>query len=145
MIVLLIPIVALLVFRGLGAAGVTLWATWAASARWAIATMLVFTGAAHFTRIKLDMARMIPPWVPQRLAMVYFTGLCELAGAVGLVVPRLQRLAGFMLVIFFIAVLPANIYAAQAHIPIAGKPATPLWIRVPLQILLIVATWWATR
>ncbi len=145
MIVLLIPIVGLLVFRGLDAAGMTLWATWAASTRWAIAAMLVFTGIAHFTRIKLDMARMIPPWVPYPLAMIYFTGLCELAGAVGLVVPRLQRLTGFMLVIFFIAILPANIYAAQAHIPIAGRPATPLWIRVPLQVLLIVVTWWATQ
>jgi uncharacterized membrane protein len=145
MIVLLVPVIALLVFRGLGAAGVTPWGTWAASTRYALAVTLLFTGVAHFTRIKEDMVRMMPPWAPWPLAMVYFTGLCELAGAIGLIVPSLQRAAGVALVIFFIAILPANIHAAQAHIPLAGRPATPLWIRVPLQVVLIVVTWWASR
>jgi uncharacterized membrane protein len=145
MIVLLIPVIALLVFRGLGAAGVTLWGTWAASTRYALAVTLLFTGVAHFMRIKEDMVRMTPPWVPWPPAMVYFTGLCEVAGAIGLIVPSLQRAAGVALVIFFIAILPANIHAVQAHIPVAGRPATPLWIRVPLQVVLIVVTWWASR
>jgi uncharacterized membrane protein len=145
MIVLLVPVIALLVFRGLGAAGVTLWGTWAASTRYALAVMLLFTGVAHFTRIREDMMRMMPPWVPRPLEMVYFTGLCELAGAIGLIVPSVQRVAGVALAIFFIAILPANIHAAQAHIPVAGRPATPLWIRVPLQVVLIVVTWWASR
>jgi uncharacterized membrane protein len=69
--------------------------------------------------------------------MVFFTGLCELAGAIGLVIPMTRRAAGIALIFFFIAVLPANIHAARAGITLRGRPATPLWLRIPMQVLFI--------
>jgi uncharacterized membrane protein len=77
--------------------------------------------------------------------MVFFTGLCEIAGAIGLVIPATRLAAGIALILFFIAVLPANIRAARANVTLRGRPATALWLRVPMQILFIGLAWWSTR
>ena len=143
MVVLLILIVAILIFRGLGFAGVHSLASWGAASRDGLAVMLLFTGITHFTPMKEDFIRMMPSWVPNPRAMVFFTGLCEIAGAIGLVFPALQRAAAIALIVFFIAVLPANIHAARAEVKLRGRPATPLWLRIPMQILFIAIAVWA--
>jgi uncharacterized membrane protein len=145
MLVLVILIAAILLFRGLGFAGAPSFASWSADVRDGLAVMLLFTGSSHFTPMKEDFVRMTPPWIPRPRAMVFFTGLCELVGAIGLVIPETRRAAGIALILFFIAVLPANIYAALAKVTLRGRPATPLWLRVPMQILFIVLAWWSTQ
>jgi hypothetical protein len=102
MLVLAVLIVALLVFRTLGFVGVSALASWHASARDALAVMLFFTGSGHFTPMRRDFIRMTPPWVPWPSATVYFTGICEIAGAVGMLLPGLYRAAGICLIIFFL-------------------------------------------
>jgi uncharacterized membrane protein len=145
MLVLVILVASILVFRGLGFAGAPAFASWSADVRDGLAVMLLFTSSAHFTPMKEDLIRMTPRWVPWPRAMVFFTGLCEMAGAIGLVIPTTRRAAGIALILFFIAVLPANIHAARAGITLRGRPATPLWLRLPMQILFIVLAWWSTR
>jgi len=145
MLVLLILVASILIFRALGFAGVSALASWAAAVRDGLAVMLLFTASAHFTPMKEDLIRMTPRWVPRPRAMVFFTGLCEIAGAIGLVVPMTRRAAGIALILFFIAVMPANIQAARAGITLRGRPATPLWLRLPMQILFIVLAWWSTQ
>src|SRR5215469_7182121 len=113
MIVLFVLILSLLLFRGLGFAGVPFFATWQVSARYALAAMLFFASSAHFTSMKEDLVRMTPAWIPKPRLMVYFTGICEIAGAVGLLVPGLSRVAGILLILLFMALLPANIHAAK--------------------------------
>jgi uncharacterized membrane protein len=115
------------------------------AARDGFAVMLLFTASAHFTSMKEDLIRMTPPWVPWPRAMVFFTGLCELAGAIGLVIPTTRRAAAIALILFFIAVLPANIHAARAGVTLRGRPPTPLWLRLPMQMLFIALAWWCTR
>jgi uncharacterized membrane protein len=145
MVVLLILIVSCIIFRGLGLAGVPAFATWQASARDALSLMLVFTGVSHFTSMKEDLIRMMPASIPWPRALVYFTGVCEIAGAIGLLVPEFRRVAAYALVVFFLAVLPANIHAARAGITLRGKPATSLWLRVPMQALFIAIALWSAR
>jgi uncharacterized membrane protein len=145
MLVLIVLVASILIFRGLGLAGAASFASWSADVRDGLAVMLLFTGSAHFTPMKEDLIRMTPQWVPRPRAMVFFTGLCELAGAIGLVIPETRRAAGIALILFFIAVLPANIHAARAGVTLRGRPATPLWLRVPMQILFIVLAWWSTQ
>jgi uncharacterized membrane protein len=144
MLVLIVLVASILIFRGLGFAGAPAFASWSADLRDGLAVMLLFTGSAHFTPMKEDLIRMTPRWVPRPRAMVFFTGLCEIAGAIGLVIPETRRTAGVALILFFIAVLPANIHAARASVTLRGRPATPLWLRVPMQILFIVLAWWST-
>ena len=143
MIVLLILLVSALVFRGLGWAGIHAFATWQASARDGLSVMLMFTGLSHFTFMKEEFVRMMPPSIPWPRAMVAFTGVCEIAGAIGLLLPDLRRAAAYALVAFFAAVLPANIHAARAGVTLRGKPATTLWLRVPMQVVFIAIAMWS--
>lgn len=107
--------------------------------------MLVFTGVSHFTFMKEDFVRMMPPWIPWPRATVYFTGVCEFAGAVGLLLPDFRRAAAYALIAFFLAVLPANIHAARAGVTLRGKPATSLLLRIPMQVLFIAIAFWSAR
>ncbi len=132
-------------FRGFGALGVTVFCSWRVCSRYALAVMLLLTGSAHFTSIREVLVRMVPPWMPAPRMVIFVTGLLEILGAIGLLVPRFQRSAGIALVLFFIAVLPANIYAAQSGMLLGGQPATPVWIRVPIQLLFIALAWWSTK
>ena len=145
MAVLFVLITAVLSFRGLGALGIEQLATWQSAARCGLAVMLLFTSSAHFTRMREDLVRMTPPWVPHPRAMVFVTGILEIAGAVGILVPGLRRVAGISLILLFLALLPANIHAARAGLTLRGKPVTPLWLRIPMQLLFIGLTWWTTQ
>jgi uncharacterized membrane protein len=142
-VVLLILVLSSIVFRGLGWAGVDAFATWHASARVGLMVMLLFTGLSHFTFMKEDFVRMMPPSIPWPRAMVYFTGVCEIAGAIGLLLPRFRQAAAYALIAFFVAVLPANIHAARAGVTLRGQPATNLWLRIPMQCLFIVIAIWS--
>jgi len=144
-VVLLILVLSCLIFRALGFAGIPAFANWQASARDALSLMLVFTGISHFTFMKEDFVRMMPSSIPWPRALVYFTGVCELGGAVGLLLPEFRRAAAYALVALFLAVLPANIHAARAGITLRGKPATRLWLRIPMQILFIAIAVWSAR
>ena len=144
MLVLFILLVSLLIFRGLGLLGVQWFSSWVAATRYALAVMLAFTASAHFSRMKDDLVRMVPQWVPWPRAIVYFTGVCELAGAIGLLIPSLRTATGIALIAFFILVFPANVKAAQAEVTLGGRAATPLWLRLPMQLLFIALTSWST-
>lgn len=85
---------------------------------------------------------MLPAFIPLRVELVYLTGVLEILGAVGLLIPRFVRLAAAALVLFLPVVLPANIYAAFAMVDMGGHAAGPIYLlaRVPFQFFLI---WWA--
>lgn len=134
-----------LVFRGIGALGLAAFATWQDSARYALATMFAFTGVAHFTKMKHDLARMIPDVLPRPLEIVYVTGALELLGAAGLLVPSLRALAGLCLIALLVAMFPANIKAALNHTKLRGREAMPLWLRAPMQLLFIALLLWSTK
>jgi uncharacterized membrane protein len=145
MIVIAVLVISLLLFRTAGALGVTALASWVASTRWALAMMFVTTGIGHFNHTRFEMERMVPEVFPNRMAMVYFTGICEFAGAIGILVPRFRSVAGICLIVLLVAMLPANIKAAQEGLQILGRPATPLLIRIPMQIVFIGLVWWSTQ
>jgi uncharacterized membrane protein len=145
MAVLIILFTSWLVFRGIGALGVAAFATWQHSACYALAVMFVFTGIAHFNKMKNDLVRMVPPLFPRPLLLVYVTGVLEFAGAAGLMLPRLRSLAGVCLIVLLILLFPANVNAAIKRMTLAGKPLTPLWLRAPMQVVFIGLLWWASR
>lgn len=145
MIVLIVLFGSLLLFRGLGALGLSIFDSWPASTRYALAVMFLFTSSAHFNRFRHDLARMMPKSFPNPMGMVYFTGISEILGAIGILVPQARSLAGLCLVVFLLAVLPANVKAAREGVTIAGKQATPLWLRIPMQILFLVLICWTTE
>lgn len=142
MIVVGVLVASLLLLRVAGALGVTALDSWVASTRWALAAMFLFTGIAHFTRARHEMARMVPRVFGNAMAMVYFTGVSEIAGAIGVLIPRTRELAGVCLVLLLIAMFPANVKAARENLNVAGRPATPLVPRTLMQIVFIGLVWW---
>jgi uncharacterized membrane protein len=145
MIVLGLLFTSWLIFRGIGALGVSPLATWHDSACYALAVMFIFTGIAHFNKMKYDLVKMVPAVFPRPLPLVYFSGVLEFMGAAGLLLPRFRSLAGICLIALLIVLFPANVNAAMKGTTLAGKPATPLWLRTPMQLLFIGLLWWSTR
>jgi uncharacterized membrane protein len=144
-VVLLVLFVSLLFFRAFGALGLSLFDGWLPSTRYALAVMFLFTSAAHFNKMRHDLARMMPTVFPNPMAFVYFTGVCEILGALGILWPPTRSLAGFCLFVFLLAILPANRKAARENLSIASRPATALWLRIPVQILFLVLIAWSTQ
>jgi uncharacterized membrane protein len=137
-------VVSLFVLRGVGWLGVKQLSSWRDAGRVALVTMFLFTGASHFTSMKYDFAAMIPAPLPNDLWIIYLTGVLEIAGAIGLLIPRTRKLAGICLVLLLVALFPANAYAALNEIPLQGEAPTPLWIRGPVQLLFIGMVWWTS-
>jgi uncharacterized membrane protein len=144
MAVLVILIVSWLALRGVGALGVGALATWQDSARYALAVMLFFSGSAHFNKMKHDLARMVPPALPNPMLIIYVTGVLEFLGALGLLLPRFRGVAGICLIALLIAMFPANMKAAREKLLLRGKPATQLWLRLPMQLFFIGLLWWSS-
>ncbi len=117
----------------------------AVSARIAMSAMLVFTAVGHFAFTK-GMTMMLPPFVPFKTEVIYLTGIIEILAAIGLFIPSARLATGWLLIVFFILLLPANIYAAIKHIDyqkgtFQGNGLNYLWFRVPLQLLFIIWTY----
>ena len=144
MVSLFVLVFSFILLRGLGALGVKRLSSWRDAGRFALVIMFLFTGFSHFSSLKHDFAAMIPAPLPNGLWVIYLTGLFEIAGAVGLLIPRTRKLAGMCLVLLLVALFPANVYAALNEIPLRGEAATPLWIRTPMQLLYIGMVWWTS-
>jgi uncharacterized membrane protein len=111
--------------------------------RFALAAMFGFTALSHFLpRRRPDLIRMVPPALPAPGLLVSITGLLELAGAIGLLLPEFVRWAAFALAALLLALFPANIHADRAGLQIAGRRATPLRYRLPMQLFWIGCLLW---
>ena len=99
-------------------------------------------GAVHFIRPAMY-EKFVPPQFGHAPELVAISGIAEIAGGLGLLIPRTRRAAGLGLIALLVAVWPANIFMAlEADRFAAAAPAWVLWARVPLQIVLI---WWVER
>jgi uncharacterized membrane protein len=108
-----------------------------------LAAAFAFFGTGHFA-LTGSMVEMLPPFVPFATALVYLTGLLELAIAAGLLHPRSRRDAGRLAILVLVAFFPVNVYAAIHQLGGGGHAWGPayLLIRAPLQALLIGWAWW---
>jgi uncharacterized membrane protein len=115
-------------------------------ARVGLSLFFAFSALGHFVRTRA-MAEMIPPSLPYRIELIYITGVLELLGAIGVWIPRLTRLTGFLLIVMLIGLLPANIYSAINRVEFGGHATGPayLLVRVPFQLFVIWWTYFATK
>jgi uncharacterized membrane protein len=114
--------------------------------RWVMTLFMVAAGANHFIN-PAPYLGMMPQELPAHLALVYISGVAEIAGGLGLILPATRRLAAWGLVVLFIAIVPANINMAVNELPLdkTPVPAWALWARLPLQLVLIAWAWWIAR
>ncbi|MEV4713602.1 DoxX family membrane protein [Micromonospora sp. NPDC049374] len=138
------PLIALVAGTGLarlvGLAGLSALDGWHPALRVGLALMFVMTGIVHFVGgRRQDLIAMVPPRLPRPDLLVTVTGVLELAGAVGLLVPATARWAAAGLALLLLAMFPANISAARRRLTLAGRPVTPLGIRTVLQLVFLAA------
>ncbi|MGK5738322.1 DoxX family protein [Micromonospora sp. URMC 103] len=136
------PLVALLAVTTLarlaGLAGVDSLHGWSPALRVGLAALFVLTGVAHFVEPRRSgLIAMVPPRLPRPGLLVATTGVLELAGAVGLLVPATARWAAAGLGLLMLAMFPANVSAARRGLTLAGRPVTPLVPRTALQIMFV--------
>ena len=112
----------------------------------ALLSLLFFVaGVGHLTVLHEDFAVIVPPPFDQRRdEIVVITGIMEIMGGLGLLVPSLRNLTKLCLTLFLIAVFPANIYGSQHGIKFRGQPHPSIPVRLALQILLVVLIWWSS-
>ncbi len=110
-----------------------------------LAIAMITVGTLHFTHAD-QFARIVPPPLPP-FAMVYISGVFEILGGVGLLIPFVSVAAAWGLIALFVAVFPANIYQALNSVSIEGIPPNPTlyWLRLPFQAVLIAWAWVYTR
>lgn len=115
----------------------------AAILRWVLTVFFVVAGLNHFIDPATYIA-MMPAELPAHELLVSISGIAEIAGGLGLILPATRRLAAWGLIALLVAVFPANLNMALNHLPLAGRelPSWALWARLPLQLVLIA---WAYR
>jgi uncharacterized membrane protein len=111
-----------------------------------LAILFLVAGALHFF-IPQVYIRIMPPYLPWHAALVYISGVAEMLGGVGLMIPATRPAAAWGLVLLLLAVSPANVYMAMAHLPAPGimGESWAQWLRIPLQLPLIYWAWIYTR
>jgi uncharacterized membrane protein len=114
--------------------------------RIALAVIMVAIGIAHFAA-PAGFVKIVPKALPEPLLLVYISGFFEIAGGVGLLVPRVRRAAAWGLAALYVAVFPANINMAANDIQPDGMhiPDALLWLRLPFQIVLVAWAIWLAR
>lgn len=111
-----------------------------------LAISILIPGILHFA-VPEPFVKIVPSFLPYPLMLVYISGVFEILGSIGLLIPPVSQAAAWGLILLFIAVFPANINMAVNHIHIDGIPDSPIFqaIRLPFQGVLIAWAWWMTK
>lgn len=145
MVPLIALVISFLLFFLAGKAGVAAFADTGFALRCALAVMFVLTASAHWGKRRPDLVRMVPPAFPKPGLLVTISGVLELLGAIGLLLPLAARTSCICLAVMLVALFPANVHAARKHLTIGGRPVPGLPVRSLIQIAfvtaLIVAAW----
>lgn len=114
--------------------------------RGALALLMVTAGVMHFVAPE-PFEAIMPDYLPWHGFWVWLSGVFEVLGGIGILIPRTREWAGWGLIALLIAVFPANVWMATEGIQVEGLPMTPAmaWARLPMQAVLIWMAWWVTR
>ncbi len=108
---------------------------------------MAWIGVLHFTATE-RFVRIVPRYLPAPEALVLVSGIFEIAGGIGLLLPRTRRLAGLGLILLYVAVFPANLNMAMNEVqadPAHPVPSWALWARLPFQALFMWVAYWTSR
>ena len=111
--------------------------------KYLLALLLVVAGTLHFLRSDFFL-KIMPPYMPWPVELVYLSGASELLLGLLLLVPRYSRWAAWGIIALLIAVFPANLYLYQHQEIMPGPPLLHL-LRLPLQAAFILWAFWHTK
>ena len=108
-------------------------------------------GVMHFVAPKAY-TRVVPPQFPRPIALVYLSGIAEIVLGIGVLIRRTRQQSGGGIIALLIAVFPANVHMATSDVATDAAPdwadgitRAAMWVRLPLQGVLILWAWWYTR
>ncbi|HUH69092.1 MAG TPA: hypothetical protein VLZ05_09560 [Mycobacterium sp.] len=128
-----------LVARTVGWVGVDYVNSWTAAIAVGLAAMFVLTGVAHFAPpMRADLIAIVPPRLPAPGLLVTITGILELLGAVGLLLPVTRVAAAMCLLALMLAMFPANVYASRMPNP-PKSMTTQLPLRTATEVVFLAA------
>lgn len=110
-----------------------------------LALFFIGAGVNHFVNPRFYEAIVPPSLKDEATRVVQLSGLAELAGGIGVLLPSTRRLSGVGLIALLAAVFPANLYMAKEPGHFKSIPRWALYARLPLQPLMMVWAWRATR
>ena len=108
------------------------------------ALFFVAAGVNHFINPPFYL-KIMPPYLPWHYELVILSGLAEIVLGIGLLIPKLSRMAAWGIIALLIAVFPANLHMTMHPELYPDIPLITLWIRLPIQGLLILWAFWYTR
>jgi len=111
---------------------------------WLMGLAYVGAGANHFVNADFYVA-MMPAYLPWHAALVWLSGVAEIALGVGVLVPRTRRVSAWGVVALLLAVFPANLNMALHPDAFPDAPRVALYVRLPFQLVLIAWAYWFTR
>ncbi len=112
--------------------------------KYLLALAFVLAGANHFVNTAFYLSIM-PPLLPAHLFLVCLSGICEIALGATILIPQYSRLAAWGLIALLVAVFPANIYMAMNTELFPQFSPAAIWLRLPVQFVLIAWAFWYTR
>src|SRR5262249_54902350 len=127
------------VLRAAGWAAVAALDNWSVPLRIALALMFLLTASAHWGRRRPDLIGMVPRVFPAPDLLVTATGVLEILGAVGLLIPATVRPAAAGLAALLVVMFPANVRAAREKLTIAGRPVPGVAVRTAMQLVFLAA------
>jgi len=112
--------------------------------RWLLGIGFITAGVMHFVATAIYM-KIVPPVLPEPRLLVQISGAAEILGGAGVLLRQTRRAAAWGLLALLLAVWPANVSMAVDHARWPAIPEWLLWVRLPLQIPLLVWAWMYTR
>ena len=112
-----------------------------AAFRWLLITAFLVAGFGHFYASSFFVAIM-PPYLPYHLELVWLSGVCEIAGALGLIFRQTRKPAGIGLMMLTVAVFPANVHMALNPGDYPAFSSWMLMLRLPFQAVILAWIWW---
>ena len=105
----------------------------------------IIVGILHFTHVDFFL-KMMPPYLPWHLELVWLSGVFEILGGLGLLVPQTRRWTSYGLIALLFAVYPANIHMwlHSEQFADVGSPLA-LTLRLPFQFVFMAWAWWVGR
>jgi uncharacterized membrane protein len=126
--------------RSIGWLGVGYVNSWTAAIAVGLAAMFILTGFAHFAPpLRRDLIAIVPPGLPAPGLLVTITGVLELLGAAGLLLPVTRVAAAVCLLVLMLAMFPANVYASRMPNP-PKSMTTQLPLRTATEVVFLAAT-----
>ena len=112
--------------------------------KWLFSVLFVVAGISHFLRPGVYM-QIVPPMLPYPKLIVQISGAMEIFLGLLLLIPAWTQLAAWGLIALLVAVFPANVFMTMHPDRFARIPLWLLWVRLPLQGLLIAWAWRYTK